>query len=79
MNQYVPPVRENEKFEKNDKENNAETIASALVAECRKRWEELNKSKKNSSKIGDVPYLKFGCDDITCVVAYLEFIEEDYK
>jgi len=48
-----------------------------LVAECRARWDDMNKNKKNSSKIGDLPYLKFGCDDITAVVAYLEFIDED--
>jgi len=52
-------------------------VASALVVECRNRWDEMNKNKKNSSKIGDLPYLKFGCDDITVVVAYLEFIEEE--
>lgn len=54
-----------------------ETIAESLVQECRNRWEELNKTKKNNSKIGDIPYLKFGCDDITAVVCYLNFIEED--
>lgn len=54
-----------------------ETIAESLVLECRNRWEELNKTKKNNSKIGDIPYLKFGCDDITTVVCYLNFIEED--
>lgn len=75
--QYQPPVQ-NEKFDKNDKDNNnQETVASALVAECRARWDDMNKNKKNSSKIGDLPYLKFGCDDITAVVAYLEFNEED--
>jgi integrin-linked kinase-associated serine/threonine phosphatase 2C len=47
------------------------------VAECRNRWEELNKQKRGNSKIGDLPYLKFGCDDITAVVAYLTFIEEE--
>lgn len=73
VNQYVAPVRENER------DNNAETVASALVQECRNRWDEMNKNKKNSSKIGDLPYLKFGCDDISCVVAYLEFIEDDFK
>lgn len=36
----------------------------------------MNKTKKNNSKIGDLPYLKFGCDDITCVVAYFQFIDE---
>ena len=44
--------------------------------EFRARWDEMNKTKKNNSKIGDLPYLKFGCDDITCVVAYLTFIDE---
>lgn len=76
--QYQPPVQ-NEKFDKNDKESNTENVASALVQECRNRWDEMNKNKKNSSKIGDLPYLKFGCDDITCVVAYLEFIDEEGK
>lgn len=53
-----------------------EGVAEALVNECRARWDEMNKTKKNNSKIGDLPYLKFGCDDITCVVAYLTFIDE---
>jgi len=44
--------------------------------ECRSRWDEMNKTKKNNSKIGDLPYLKFGCDDITAVVAFLTFIED---
>lgn len=53
-----------------------ENVADALVLECRSRWDEMNKTKKNNSKIGDLPYLKFGCDDITCVVAYLTFIDD---
>lgn len=36
----------------------------------------MNKDKKSNSKIGDLPYLKFGCDDITSVVTYLTFIDE---
>ena len=36
--------------------------------ECKARWEE-----NNASKIGDLPYLKFGRDDISVVIAYLEF------
>jgi len=47
------------------------------VAECRNRWDEMNKTKKNNSKIGDLPYLKFGCDDITATIAYLTFIDEE--
>ena len=39
----------------------------------------MNKNKKNSSKIGDLPYLKFGCDDITAVVAFFTFIDDDIK
>lgn len=50
-----------------------ETAASALVNECKARWEENNRNKKNASKIGDLPYLKFGRDDISVVIAYLEF------
>lgn len=50
--------------------------AQALVQEARSRWDEQNKNKKNSSKIGDVPYLKYGCDDITAVVALFQFNEE---
>ena len=50
-----------------------DTAADALVLEARSRWDEQNKTKKNSSKIGDVPYLKYGCDDITAVVAKFEF------
>ena len=53
-----------------------ETVADALVMECRSRWDEMNKTKKNNSKIGDLPYLKFGCDDITAVVAYFTFLDE---
>jgi len=44
-----------------------------LVAECRIRWDEMNRLKKTNSRIGDLPYLKYGCDDITCVIAYLNF------
>jgi integrin-linked kinase-associated serine/threonine phosphatase 2C len=46
-----------------------------MVMECRSRWDEMNKNKVKgiSSKIGDLPYLKFGCDDITVVVGFLEF------
>jgi integrin-linked kinase-associated serine/threonine phosphatase 2C len=36
----------------------------------------MNKNKKTNSKIGDLPYLKFGCDDITAVVAFFTFIDE---
>ena len=66
-----------------NKENSAEVISilsfipiifilfKALVNEARFRWDELNKVKKNNSKIGDAPYLRFGCDDITAVVCYL--------
>lgn len=50
--------------------------AVALVLEARSRWDEQNKNKKNSSKIGDVPYLKYGCDDITAVIALFQFHEE---
>jgi integrin-linked kinase-associated serine/threonine phosphatase 2C len=50
-----------------------ETCAEALLAECRVRWDEMNRLKKTNSKIGDLPYLKFGCDDMTCVIAYLNF------
>ena len=35
-----------------------------------------NKNKKTKSKSGDLPYLKFGCDDITAVVAFFTFIDE---
>lgn len=54
-----------------------ENPAEALVTECRNRWEELNRNKKSNSKIGDLPYLKFGCDDITAVIAFLTFVEEE--
>jgi len=56
-----------------------ESIAEAIVAEARSRWEEMNRSKKKNAGIGigDVPYLKFGCDDITAVVAYLNFFTEE--
>ena len=47
----------------------------SLVNECKARWEENNRNKKNASKIGDLPYLKFGRDDISVVVAYLDFKE----
>jgi serine/threonine protein phosphatase PrpC len=56
-----------------------ETVAEALVQEARSRWEELNRNKKKNAGIGigDVPYLKFGCDDITAVVAYMRFHTEE--
>lgn len=50
-----------------------ETSAEALIVEARSRWEDRNKSKKNSNKIGDIPYLKNGCDDITAVIAFFEY------
>ena len=53
--------------------DNKENCAEALVAECRIRWDEMNRLKKTNSRIGDLPYLKYGCDDITCVIAYLNF------
>lgn len=56
------------------------TVAEALVQEARNRWDDLNKNKKkNMIAIGDVPYWKFGCDDITAVVAYLNFYTEDER
>jgi len=56
-----------------------ETVSEALVLEARSRWEEMGKTKKRSIDvgIGDVPYMKFGCDDISAVVAYLTFYTED--
>lgn len=53
-------------------------VAEALVMEARSRWDELNRNKKkNMIAIGDVPYWKFGCDDITAVVAYITFYNEE--
>jgi len=39
----------------------------------------LNKNKKKNAGIGigDVPYLKFGCDDITAVIMFLKWYTED--
>jgi len=56
-----------------------ETAADQLVAEARSRWEEMNKNKKKNSGIGigDLPYLKFGCDDITAVICFLHFYTEE--
>ena len=54
-----------------------EKAAEGLVAECRSRWDEMNKNKKNNSKIGDLPYTKFGCDDITAVVCFLHIVIEE--
>lgn len=58
---------------------NRENVAEAIVMEARGRWEELNRNKKKNAGIGigDVPYLKFGCDDITAVVGYLHFYSEE--
>jgi integrin-linked kinase-associated serine/threonine phosphatase 2C len=56
-----------------DQHDDRDSTASALVNECKARWEENNRNKKNASKIGDLPYLKFGRDDISVVIAYLEF------
>lgn len=36
----------------------------------------MNKTKKNNSKIGDLPLMKFGCDDITAVVAFFTFLDD---
>ncbi len=56
-----------------------EGVAEALVSEARSRWEENGKIKKRTIDIGigDVPYVKFGCDDISAVVAYLTFYTEE--
>jgi len=56
-----------------------ETAADELVKEARSRWEEMNKSKKKNAGIGigDLPYLKFGCDDITAVICFLQFFTEE--
>ena len=56
-----------------------ESVAEALVLEARSRWEEMGKMNRRSGDagIGDVPFMKFGCDDITAVVAYLTFYTED--
>jgi len=44
--------------------------------ECRRRWDEMNNTKKNNSRIGDA-LLKFGCDDISAAVAFITYIEEE--
>lgn len=56
-----------------------EQIAEKLVAEARSRWEDLNKNKKKNAGlgIGDVPYLRYGCDDITAVVALFSYYNEE--
>lgn len=54
-----------------------ELAAENLVKEARRRWDEANKTKKANSKIGDLPYLKNGCDDITAVIGFFTFIEEE--
>ena len=54
-----------------------EGAAEALVLEARSRWEDMNKNKKKNAGIGDVPYLKFGCDDITAVIAFLTFYDDE--
>jgi len=58
---------------------NRETAAELLVQECRNRWDDLNKNKKKNAGIGigDVPYLKFGCDDITAVIMFIKFYTEE--
>lgn len=55
----------------NQYDQDRENVATSLVNECKLRWEENNRNKKNTSKIGDLPYLKYGRDDISVVVAYL--------
>jgi serine/threonine protein phosphatase PrpC len=56
-----------------------ESAAEELVKEARSRWEDMNKSKKKNAGIGigDLPYLKFGCDDITAVICFLQFYTEE--
>lgn len=58
-----------------------EEAAEALVNHCRERWENLNKKKSNDVKnrIGDLPFIKYGCDDITVCIAFLYFVEEEIK
>ena len=45
----------------------------AKAAQKNSQSDEANKDNKNASKIGDLPYLKFGRDDISVVIAYLSF------
>ena len=57
--------------------NKKETIAEELVNEARSRWNEQNANKsKKTGGISDVPYSKYGIDDITAVIAFFEYWTE---
>lgn len=52
-------------------------MAEQLAKEARMRWEDNNSRGNFNNKIGDFPTAKHGIDDITVVIAFLNF--EDSK
>jgi len=38
--------------------------------EARRRWDNMNKISKFNTKVGDMPHAKYGCDDITTIIAF---------
>ncbi len=48
-------------------------MAEKLVKEARKRWEENNSKNNFNNKIGDFPTAKHGIDDISALIAFLNF------
>ena len=59
-----------------DSWNNDNKIAEMLCNEARSRWEDSNSKSSFSNKIGDLPTAKYGIDDITCIVAFLNFDDD---
>jgi integrin-linked kinase-associated serine/threonine phosphatase 2C len=52
---------------------NQDDVANKLCTEARRRWESSIEKKNFSNKIGDFPTARNGVDDITCVIAFLDF------
>lgn len=52
-------------------------IAEKLVSEARGRWQELNAMKKVNNKIGDYPTARKGIDDISVIIAFIQFEDGD--
>lgn len=52
---------------------NGNQVAERLCFEARSRWENFIEKKTFSNKVGDFPTAKNGIDDITCIIAFLNF------
>ena len=54
-------------------------MAEVLAKEARTRWEENNAKGNFNNKIGDFPTAKHGVDDITVLIAFLNFEDKAKK